>query len=150
MPQVDAKLLAPCGLYCGVCAVRIAHRDNNQKLKEKLAGFYGVSPEALDCDGCMSEVRSDFCRVCQIRDCTTQKGYQGCHECDDWPCSFIEEFPVPVGKKVIMRAIPYWKTYGTEKYAADETARYLCPDCGQELFRGAKRCRQCQNEVDLD
>jgi hypothetical protein len=31
--KVDPDLVAPCGLYCGVCAVYIGHRDNNQKLK---------------------------------------------------------------------------------------------------------------------
>ena len=35
-------LLAPCGLYCGVCGILTAHRDNNQKFKEKLAPIYGV------------------------------------------------------------------------------------------------------------
>ncbi len=27
---VDKNLLAPCGLYCGVCAIRIAYRDDNR------------------------------------------------------------------------------------------------------------------------
>ena len=57
---------------------------------------------------------------------------------------------MPVGKKVIMRAIPYWRKWGTEKWVKDEEARYLCPDCGHMLFRGAKRCNKCKVEVDLD
>ncbi len=34
--RVGKELLAPCGLYCGVCGVYIAHRDNNIKFKERL------------------------------------------------------------------------------------------------------------------
>ena len=32
--KVNPDFVAPCGLYCGVCAIYIAHRDNNQKFKE--------------------------------------------------------------------------------------------------------------------
>ena len=50
---------------------------------------------------------------------------------------------MPVGKKVIMRAIPYWREHGTEKWVRDEESRFGCPGCGHQLFRGAKRCNEC-------
>jgi len=37
-----------------------------------------------------------------IKDGNKKKDYSGCHECDDFPCRFIEDFPVPVGKKVVL------------------------------------------------
>ena len=37
---VNPDFLSPCGLYCGVCAIHIAFRDNNQKFKESLVGLY--------------------------------------------------------------------------------------------------------------
>ena len=85
-----------------------------------------------------------------IRDCTREKGYAGCHECGDFPCQLIENFPVPVGKKVILRAIPDWRERGTEAWVRDEEARYVCPECDHRLFRGAKRCNQCKTPVNLD
>jgi hypothetical protein len=57
---------------------------------------------------------------------------------------------MPVGKKVILRAIPYWREHGTEKYVRDEEARYICSGCGHKLFRGAKRCNKCKVALDLD
>ena len=33
--MVDERLLAPCGLYCGVCGVMFATRDGNEKFREK-------------------------------------------------------------------------------------------------------------------
>ncbi len=149
--EVERELLAPCGLYCGTCAVLIAYRDGNEKFKEKLLGLYGLSAtEQVRCKGCMSEDRFLYCEVCPIRDCCARKGYEGCHQCDDWPCEFIENFPYPVGKKVMLRAIPTWREHGTEKWVEMEEKRYICPDCGYVLFRGAKRCRGCGIDVDAD
>lgn len=55
-----------------------------------------------------------------------------------------------VGKKVILRAIPYWREVGTEKWVRDEEARYVCPVCGNRVFRGVVRCNRCKEELDLD
>jgi hypothetical protein len=37
---INPDFLAPCGLYCGVCAIYIAHSDNNIKLKERQVNLY--------------------------------------------------------------------------------------------------------------
>ncbi len=147
---VDKKLLAPCGLYCGVCAIYIADRDNNTKFKEKLTGVYGVSLEEIQCKGCLSDSPFIYCKTCKIKECVKEKNYEGCHQCDDFPCEHIDNFPVPVGKKVILRAIPQWRQMGTEAWVVAEEKRYKCPECGNALFRGARRCRKCKTEVDMD
>src|SRR4030042_3535953 len=149
--SADKKLLAPCGLYCGVCSILIAYRDGNEKFKERLVALYGLkSPDEIRCEGCVSEERVAYCEQCPIRDCCDKKGIEGCHQCDDFPCSLIEKFPLEVGKKVILRAIPEWKELGTEAWVEQEEKRYHCPDCDYALFRGAKRCRNCGIAVDLD
>ncbi|MFP4474022.1 MAG: DUF3795 domain-containing protein [Desulfatibacillaceae bacterium] len=158
MSNVNRELLAPCGLYCGVCAVYIATRDNNEKFRERLVGVYkgkipgsdDLTVDDIHCLGCRSEEPFLFCRECPFKSCVAQKGYEGCHQCDDFPCAFAENFPLPVGKRVIMRAIPHWREVGTEQYVADEEARYVCPDCGNALFRGARRCNRCKVEVAVD
>jgi hypothetical protein len=38
--KINPDFVAPCGMYCGVCAIYIAHRDNNRKFKERLVGLY--------------------------------------------------------------------------------------------------------------
>ena len=156
--KINPNLLAPCGLYCGVCGVYYATRDKNNKFMETFLNFYqdkmpgleNVSIDDLKCEGCLSDQTSLFCRTCSIKDCTHKKGYAGCHECNEFPCEHIENFPMPVGKKVILRTIPYWRQEGTEKFVADEEARYVCPDCGNKIFRGAKRCNKCKIPLDLD
>ena len=80
---VNPDFISPCGLYCGVCAIYIAHRDNNIK-------------------------------------------------------------------KVILRAVPYRREFGTEQWVRDEEVRYTCPNCGNRIFRGAMKCNQCKAQLDLD
>lgn len=162
--KINPVFIAPCGLYCGVCAIHIAHRDDNLKFKKRLVALYkgkvpgkGVLPncdnlstEGIRCDGCLSDDLFMHCRQCEIRDCTKEKGYSGCHECDEFPCQYIENFPMTVGKKVILRAISYWREVGTEKWIENEEARYVCSDCGNRVFRGVVKCNQCKADLALD
>ena len=91
-----------------------------------------------------------YCRVCPFKACTRERGLEGCHQCPDWPCEHVEGFIMPVGKKVMLRAIPQWREWGTERWVEEEEKRYHCPDCGNPLFRGAKRCNRCGIPVDVD
>jgi hypothetical protein len=156
--KVNPNYLAPCGLYCGVCGIEYATRENNAKFRERLLGVYrgklpgseDLTREDICCEGCLSEKPFLFCKACGIKSCTREKGYAGCHECPQFPCGRIEAFPIPVGKRVILRAVPHWREVGTEQFVRDEEARYLCPGCGNRLFRGAKRCNRCKIDVDAD
>jgi predicted RNA-binding Zn-ribbon protein involved in translation (DUF1610 family) len=164
MLKINPDFMAPCGLYCGVCAIYIADRDHNIKFKERLVSVYkgeiagkgtlpdsqGLSVEDIHCQGCLSDEPFGHCQKCEIRACTKKKGYTGCHECDEFPCQHIENFPMTVGKKVMMRAIPHWREVGTEQWIQDEENRYICPECGNKLFRGVVRCNQCKTQLDLD
>jgi len=161
---VNPALISPCGLYCGVCAIYIAHRDKNEKFKERLVGLYkgevpgkgllpnneNLSTDDIRCNGCLSDNTFMHCQQCKIRQCTTEKGYTGCHQCDDFPCQHIDNFSMAVGKKVILRAIPYRRKFGAEKWIRDEEARYICPECGNKVFRGVVKCNQCRADLDLD
>ena len=156
--KIEPNFLAHCGLYCGVCGVHFATRDNNDKFlerllamyQEKIPGLEDISIDDLKCDGCLSQRVGLFCKSCAIKACTQGKGYSGCHECNDFPCDHIETFPVPVGKKVILRAVPFRRENGTEKWVRDEESWYACPECGYTIFRGAKRCNKCKIALDLD
>ena len=162
--KIATELLAPCGLYCGVCAIYIADRDNNQKFKGRLVDLYKgevtgkgtlpnsetLSTENIRCRGCLSDDLFMHCQQCGIRDCVVEKGYTGCHQCDEFPCQHIETFPMVVGKKVILRSVPHRRKVGTEQWVRDEEARYFCPECGNKVFRGAVKCNKCKAKLDLD
>jgi len=155
----NKELMAPCGLYCGVCGVYIATRENNNKFKEVLGNLYGTTPEATECLGCMQSKPYknlyEFCKICNIRDCVNKKGFYSCHQCDDWPCEKIENFGFKIGVKVMKRAIPKWRkevaingdVQGSINWARSECEMYHCNYCGEPLFRGAQKCRSCKNDT---
>lgn len=155
----DKKLMAPCGLYCGVCGVYIATRDKNEKFRKAMGDLYQTKPEETACRGCMQSDPPQelylYCSMCEIRDCVRGKGFYSCHQCDRWPCAMIENFGLATGRRVMQRTIPIWRAKvaelgdekGSEEWARSELLRYHCPFCGKPLFRGAKRCRACKADV---
>lgn len=160
----DTNLMAPCGLYCGVCGVYIATRDNNAKFKAVLGTLYGSRPEDTECRGCMqpdpAEKLYGYCTMCSIRDCVRAKGFYSCHQCLEWPCDQVRNFGLATGRRVMMQTIPVWREKvamhgheeGSVEWARSVCERYHCPDCGSPLFRGAQKCRACGRAVadDLD
>jgi len=86
MVEIKKELLGPCGLYCGVCAVYIAHRDNNIKFKERIVNVYKPYTKTIEdvqCSGCLSEdIENIFgwCQICPIKSCVKKKGIEACHE----------------------------------------------------------------------
>jgi hypothetical protein len=154
----NPELISPCGLYCGVCRIFAATQDKDRAYLARLVRVYAryapemslASAEDLLCDGCLSTRRAAHCRVCAIRECTQQRQVEGCHDCADFPCSHVDQFPIPAGRRVILRAIPYRREHGTEQWIEAERERYTCPECGQSMFRGARSCEGCGGAVDVD
>ena len=96
---MNKDLLSPCGLYCGACGILIADRTNDNVLKGKLAKAYGVAVDDIRCSGCLSEKVFVYCRVCAIKKCSSEKGYEGCYQCDAFPCEACRSFSRRRGQK---------------------------------------------------
>ena len=140
---MEKNLLSPCGLYCGVCAIRTAYLSGKPTFIAAIAKAYSVNPEKVKCEGCLSEAPFVYCAVCPIKSCARNKGLEGCYLCGDWPCDTVEQFPFDQARREIKRAIPIWRKLGTEKWIEHETTLYVCKSCGARLFRGARRCHEC-------
>ncbi len=155
LTETKEELLAPCGLYCGVCRIYLAHKENNIEFKKEilptLQSFGAKSVDDIACTGCLSDgVVFHFCQTCPIKDCMKNKKIEGCYQCEDFPCKIIREWPDALDKKVMLRAIPSWRKLGTEKWIQEEEKRYRCPNCKEQLFHGVKKCKNCNSKVDLD
>jgi len=143
--SVKSEYLSPCGMYCSVCSIRAACRNNDQKLKEQLASFFSTSPENIICEGCMSGKTFQFVKTCPIKACAQKKSLKGCHQCDDFPCNNIKNFPMEIARNGILEAVSRWKELGTERWVAEIEKRYTCSKCGALLHRYANQCSNCQS-----
>lgn len=148
--EQSKDLCSACGLYCGVCGVYIATQSHNSTLKEKLAQFYGVEPQAIQCNGCNSDLTCLFCKSCKIKECAQNKKIEGCHQCSTYPCEKMAQFSVPIGKKNILRCVPFRRAFGDDLWIQEEIRRYKCKNCGYQIFRGSKRCGNCKEPVSPD
>ena len=107
----EQDLLAPCGDYCGGCAQYNGLAVATAKLLRELADLYGFefrSQGAFEfgeflkglewfianatCPGCREGGGPPWC---QVRPCCLEKELQVCFECDEFPCSKMEEVADP-------------------------------------------------------
>ncbi len=79
------KLVAKCGIDCGVCEMYMC-RDN-QELMDYLVSA-GIPKEILPCEGCIPG--GGRCPVlkgrCATYECADKKGVSYCCDCEDFPC----------------------------------------------------------------
>jgi hypothetical protein len=143
------EYLSPCGMYCSVCAVRVADRDNDQELKGMLAPIFGTKPEQVACEGCLSDKTFQFAKACAIRACAGEKCLESCHQCKDFPCDHFKTFPFEIARQQMLAAIPRWKELGTEQWVMETEKRFTCSHCGSLLHRYATLCNRCRKPADF-
>jgi hypothetical protein len=80
------RLVAPCGIDCGVCEMHLA--GSRPELMEALVAK-GVPREKLPCRGCRNIEGN--CPViagrCSTFDCAEGQGVEFCFQCAEFPCS---------------------------------------------------------------
>lgn len=111
----DMNLLAPCGLYCGIC-------------NDYAAG---------ECKGCGSDCTCGKCAACwhhdhcDIAKCAAGKGYKTCAECDDLPCTMLIEFccdPFWRSHLPVIENLRRMKKIGYEAWLAEQREYWSDPE----------------------
>jgi hypothetical protein len=99
-----AKMLSMCGLDCAVCPAFLAHKTDDQALREKTAAEwskqFGVDfkPATINCVSCLKVkgVHIGHCSECEIRKCGLDRKVKNCAMCSEYPCETIGKFLVNV------------------------------------------------------
>ena len=85
------QFIAYCGLDCAQCDARIATVNNDDELRVKVSKEWSelngvnITSDMIHCVGCRIEgVKTPYCQsLCPIRQCTRDKGFKICSDCDD-------------------------------------------------------------------
>jgi hypothetical protein len=101
---MEEKHIAICGLNCSSCAVFIATKNNDDKLREKTAKEWTqryvasnrnrppLKPEEINCRGCLSAGPVYFhCLKCEIRKCGFGREIKNCKGCKEYKCAKLIE-----------------------------------------------------------
>lgn len=152
MNSEHEKLVAPCGLYCGACSVRLAGKRNDLKLLGQIAEVLTIQQgqpikvEDLACEGCLSnDVVAIVCRNCELRACALQKGLRHCSECPDSPCEKLVAFSkdgLPHHGEVL-ESIKRQRKIGYDAWTQEQEQRWRCPKCGAAVDWYAGQCYGC-------
>lgn len=152
MDSEQEKLIAPCGLYCGACSIRLAGKRRDQQLLAQIAEVLTIQQgqpikvEDLACDGCLSsDVVAIVCRNCELRACALNKGIRHCSECSDSPCQPLVDFSkdgLPHHAEVL-DSIQCQRKSGLDSWAEEQRKRWRCPACSGDIDWYAGQCYAC-------
>jgi len=103
------RMVAYCGLACGVCGAYVATVNNDDEKRREVAAQWteeynhDFTAQDINCLGCTSDgkVVFSYCNSCEIRKCARAKGVENCAYCDDYACERLAQFfeSVPEAKK---------------------------------------------------
>ncbi len=142
-----SELIAPCGVYCGVCPYLIAYKNNDEELKKKLADNVGIKPEKVACEGCKSNYPFFFCRACKIKTCVFDRKIESCAVCDEFPCKRIEEYPYKPFIENVRNDIALRRKLGKQKWIDLTIEKNTCPSCQTLNHWRAKHCILCKKDL---
>ncbi len=84
--QERIRLLAPCGIDCGICELYLSRDD--EQLRVYLISR-GIPEESIPCEGCRNT--EGHCPVigsqCETYACGVENDVKYCYECQDFPCA---------------------------------------------------------------
>lgn len=134
---MEEKLIAPCGMNCGICVSYLAmENDINKK---------GFSKKY--CAGCLPEGKN-----CSMKnDCKLlSKGLvRFCHACSDFPCNRLKALDKRYSMKYhmsMLENLDFIQEYGIELFLEKETTKWRCPECGEVTCCHNGLCLHCNLE----
>ena len=137
-PNMEEKLIAPCGMNCAVCVSYLAMK--NDLKSQGFAKSY--------CAGCRP--RGKNCAFLKKQCHLLGEGLvQYCFECGDYPCRRLKALDQRYRAKYhlsMLDNLEQIKGEGIEPFLAHEEAKWRCPTCGQAICCHIGLCLNC----DLD
>lgn len=137
--EMNDRLIAPCGMNCGLC---VSYQTQKYDLKKE--GF-----NRKYCPGCIP--RGENCTFMKAHCKLIGEGLvRFCHECNDFPCRRLKSLDKRYQTKYQMSMISNLrqiKEQGMDCFLADQEAKWRCPDCGETICCHNGLCLNCQLEV---
>jgi hypothetical protein len=126
------KLIAPCGMNCGICVAYFGYTLKGEKRKRP-------------CEGCRS--RDHPCAFIKKRCDKLMAGeIEYCGECTGFPCENLRKLDKRYRERFGMSMIENLKHIQTEdisRFQENEEERWRCPICGRTICIHNRTCYSC-------
>lgn len=127
--------ISVCGLNCAKCDIHQASYGNEKLLRETIEWFKKernetIKPEQINCDGCRGSLKRHWSPECKMMLCAKNRGLQYCFQCEDFPCTILNEFSsdgIPHHKQTV-KNMKRMKEVGIEAWIAGQKKCTFCPD----------------------
>jgi hypothetical protein len=133
--SLDATLIAPCGMNCGLCLAYLREKDR--------------------CEGCNADAaaKRNYCMRCSIRNCAEIDAPAGqfCFECHSFPCARLRHLDKRYRTKYgmsMLENLANIREHGLEPFVAAQRERWACPSCGGVLCVHRPRCLHCDTPTE--
>lgn len=135
---MEEKLIAPCGMNCGLCISYLAMKNNLKK-----QGF-----QKKYCEGCLP--RGKNCVFMKEKCERLGNGtIRFCYQCGNFPCTRLKTLDKRYRTKYHMSMIEnltFIKDQGMEKFLENEEVKWRCPKCGEVICCHNGLCLNCDLE----
>jgi hypothetical protein len=129
--SLNAGLIAPCGMDCGLCSGHLRHKNR--------------------CDGCNGDDASKptYCVTCPIKLCDAREMGEGrfCFDCSRrFPCERLRRLDRRYRTRYgmsMLKNLEAIRDVGIERFIASERVRWECPSCGGVVCVHQDRCIYC-------
>lgn len=127
MQQMEATMIAPCGMNCQIC---VAHQRSRKP-----------------CSGCNGDdaTKPNHCVHCVIRHCPNRTGF--CYDCEKFPCKRMKDLDKRYRTKYgmsMLENLAYIQQNGLPAFLQMEGERRTCKQCGALLCIHRNECPSCK------
>ena len=115
--RISEDLVAPCGIYCGVCKYYLSRVRGRYKSKKS------------GCEGCIP--RDEGCNFRDGCEPLNTKAVRFCFECADFPCETTDRLEKRYARKYrnsLIDNLTRIKESGIEQFLQDEDQRWKCQE----------------------
>ena len=132
----EIELIAPCGLFCGICASYLAYSRNIPKKKNQVSHCSGCRPRNKQC----AFLKKNCSRLLEGK-------VQFCFECDRFPCERLQHLDQRYRLNYEHSPIDNLegiKKEGIATFLEKIKERYRCSECGGVISLHNRICYDCQ------
>jgi hypothetical protein len=135
--EPDRQLIAPCGMYCGVCSSYLAYSHQTPRVRGRITYCAGCRPRNKQCSFLKK-------RCARLMDGAVEY----CFECPSYPCERLQGIDTNYRRDYGMSLIENLDTIraqGEDELLTVLEKRFACSECGELRSVHSGRCYTCDD-----